>query len=136
VRPYIACDNALFATVHSWLDFTGRSARAILSSQMFAPEHWFLAYSTCYEGKSESHCRTEQSAPGRADGHQPVLPPRGDVRELGLPQALRFHQETVHRRDEARRSADGEDSVSGWQPVHATAGVEGRRNGQDDARER
>jgi hypothetical protein len=56
VRPYIACGNALFATVHSWLDFAGRSARATLSSQMFAPEHWFLAYSTCHERKSESHC--------------------------------------------------------------------------------
>ena len=32
----------------------------------------------------------------------------------GYEQTLRLHQEAIHRRDEARRSADGAHSVSGW----------------------
>src|ERR1700722_10882652 len=53
--------------------------------------------------KPESHCRTERGAQGGIDGHQPVLPPCGDVRELEIREVGGLYQEAVHRRDEARR---------------------------------
>ena len=58
-----------------------------------------------HEGESEGYSSSQSSAHRGVDRHQSVFPARRNVRELEIRPARRAHQETVHRRDEARRSA-------------------------------
>src|ERR1700723_4333762 len=56
--------------------------------------------------------------------------------KLGIPQALRVHQEAVHWRDEACGKADGAHSLSRRHALDAAAQCEDRENGEGDDRKR
>ena len=55
------------------------------------------------QGDPEDHRAAQRGPHGRADGDQPVLHPRQDVRQLGLRAARREDPRGVDRRDEGRR---------------------------------
>src|SRR5882762_5766268 len=85
-----------------WADYGGEtpfgpraSSRGGQSSGCFRSA--VLGYSLHYERQSQSTQRAELCTTGRADRHQPVFSARRNVRELGIQETLRLHQEAVYR---------------------------------------
>src|SRR5947209_7810 len=80
-----------------------------------------------HEGRQEGHRHPQRCPDRRADGHQPILRPRRDVRELGLPPPQPCHPPALHRRDEARRGGHRAHPLPRGNPEHAAAGEDQHR---------
>src|SRR5712691_1585527 len=85
------------------------------------------------EGKSQSTSQIERGIARGIVSYQSVFSACGDVRELGLQAALGLHQETIDRRDEARRSVDRAHPLSGWSAKHDRADAAHRRQERQGA---